>query len=96
MNFNLFLNLNKNFFSKIKEDSENRKRLVLLPRSIPLKLEEININPSIFGTGKPRDVTRPDIKQLEERLDQVTLKSYQDVTNRTRTHSTNSNKSNKL
>ncbi|RNA29632.1 eukaryotic translation initiation factor 4H isoform X2 [Brachionus plicatilis] len=83
--------------NSVQDSLENRKRLVLLPRSIPFKCEETNINPSIFGTGKPRDVTRPEIKQLEERLDQVlTLKINQDAQSRARTQSSTSNQSSKL
>ena len=27
---------------------------------------------SIFGTGKPRDINKPEIRELEERLEQLT------------------------
>ena len=52
--------------------TEGRKPLLLLPRSVPLSSDASEIkNPSIFGTGKPRDVNRPEIKELEERLEQT-------------------------
>ncbi len=32
---------------------------------------------SIFGTGKPRDINKPEIKELEERLEQSLVLSRQ-------------------
>ena len=58
--------------------AEGRKPLTLLPRSLPLSQSiEPPSSSSIFGTGKPRDVNRPEIKQLEERLEQSLVLSRQ-------------------
>jgi hypothetical protein len=55
-------------------------KLVLLPRTKPI---EENVpaatNSSIFGTGKPRDINKPEIKQLEERLDQLVVSKPQEA-----------------
>ncbi len=62
---------------------EGRKPLLLLPRSIPsTQVGEANESTkpsSIFGTGKPRDINKPEIKQLEERLEQTLSISKQKV-----------------
>jgi hypothetical protein len=64
-----------------KPNLEGRKPLVLLPRSKPVGPEESVLdqskNSSIFGTGKARDINRPDIKELEERLEQLTTVNRQ-------------------
>jgi len=64
-----------------KPNLEGRKPLVLLPRSKPVGTEETvpdqSKNSSIFGTGKARDINRPDIKELEERLEQLTTVNRQ-------------------
>ena len=58
--------------------SARPNKLVLLPRSKPLEVEDASAkNASIFGTGKPRDINKPEIKQLEERLDQTLVISKQ-------------------
>ncbi len=56
--------------------SEGRKPLMLLPRSsdktqsFEQAVEKTSKSVSIFGTGRPRDVNKPEIRQLEERLEQ--------------------------
>lgn len=61
--------------------TEGRKPLLLLPRTVPLNQTNDNEiaskNQSIFGSGKPRDVNKPEIKQLEERLEQTLTLSRQ-------------------
>lgn len=52
---------------------EGRPKLNLLPRSIPTEVSKVSPsesnNASIFGSGKPRDINKPEIKELEERLE---------------------------
>ncbi len=56
--------------------SEGRKPLMLLPRSsdrtqsFEHSAEKTSKSVSIFGTGRPRDVNKPEIRELEERLEQ--------------------------
>jgi hypothetical protein len=56
----------------------------LLPRTKPSNQEVLDSttskNSSIFGTGKPRDITKPEIKQLEERLEKSLILSRQQAT----------------
>ena len=58
---------------------EGRPQLKLLPRSVPgtqsTELESSSKASSIFGTGKARDINKPEIKQLEERLEQTLILS---------------------
>jgi hypothetical protein len=60
---------------------EQRKPLVLLPRTLPTNTnvesqQTSTKTTSIFGTGKPRDITKPEIKQLEEKVEKIlTLQS---------------------
>ena len=58
---------------------EGRKPLVLLPRSIPInnELNDTVKSTNIFGTGKPRDITKPEIKQLEEKVEHTLVLSRQ-------------------
>ena len=50
-----------------------RKPLLLLPRTVPSnqvgEIDETTKPASIFGVGKPRDINKPEIKELEERLE---------------------------
>ena len=63
--------------------TEGRKPLNLLPRSVPAteasNNEGVSKSSSIFGTGKPRDINKPEIKQLEERLEQTLTISKQQL-----------------
>ena len=62
--------------------TEGRKPLLLLPRTVAsteTASEAAAKNSSIFGTGKPRDVNKPEIKQLEERLEQNLTISKQQI-----------------
>ncbi len=71
-----------------KVSLEGRKPLVLLPRSKPIgetggaaasaPADEEEKKSSIFGTGKPRDVNRPEIRELEERLEHTLAVSSRD------------------
>merc|ERR1712127_404873 len=53
---------------------EGRPKLLLLPRSVPATAsanvgEDASKASSIFGSGKARDINKPEIKELEERLE---------------------------
>lgn len=50
---------------------EGRPKLNLLPRTVPTQVGETSAeaSSSIFGSGKARDVNKPEIKELEERLE---------------------------
>lgn len=50
---------------------EGRPKLNLLPRTVPTQVGETSTEApsSIFGSGKARDVNKPEIKELEERLE---------------------------
>ena len=60
---------------------EGRPQLKLLPRTVPVAAnvpaepEGSSKASSIFGTGKARDITKPEIKELEERLEQSLILS---------------------
>ena len=60
---------------------EGRPQLKLLPRTVPVSVnapvepEGSSKASSIFGTGKARDITKPEIKELEERLEQSLILS---------------------
>jgi hypothetical protein len=72
--------------------AESRRPLVLLPRSKPVSETESQVsdkNKSIFGTGKPRDINKPEIKELEERLEQTIIHNRQPPPQATPTTSTN-------
>jgi hypothetical protein len=57
---------------------EGRPKLNLLPRSIPAEVsKDGNKDSSIFGSGKPRDINKPEIKELEERLEHTLAISKQ-------------------
>jgi len=57
---------------------EGRPKLNLLPRSIPAEVsKDENKDSSIFGSGKPRDINKPEIKELEERLEHTLAISKQ-------------------
>jgi RNA recognition motif-containing protein len=78
-----FVNFTKKGIS-ISEDqtipapnSEGRPKLQLMPRTKPVEAPDTSKNPSIFGYGKPRDVTKPEIKELEERLEHSIILSKQ-------------------
>jgi septal ring factor EnvC (AmiA/AmiB activator) len=59
---------------------EGRKPIKLLPRSVDTPTNEnTEKNSSIFGSGKPRDINQPEIKQLEERLEQTIISSRQEA-----------------
>ena len=34
-------------------------------------VDSVSKNASIFGTGKPRDINKPEIRELEERLEKT-------------------------
>jgi hypothetical protein len=61
--------------------TEGRKPLNLLPRTKPADPVTSDLdsskNASIFGTGKPRDINKPEIKELEERLEKTLILSRQ-------------------
>lgn len=61
--------------------TEGRKPLNLLPRTKPAEPapsdQDLGKNASIFGTGKPRDINKPEIKELEERLEKTLILSRQ-------------------
>ena len=79
------MNLIKFIFKVNEEEKKSEEpvgprpnKLVLLPRSIPIEENTpVATNSSIFGTGRPRDITKPEIKQLEERLEQTLVVSKQ-------------------
>lgn len=58
---------------------EGRPKLLLLPRSVPANTYDANESKSssIFGSGKARDINKPEIKELEERLEQTLAVSKQ-------------------
>lgn len=52
--------------------------MLLLPRTVPVSSESV-ASSSIFGSGKPRDINKPELKELEERLEQTLVLSRQQV-----------------
>lgn len=49
---------------------EGRPKLNLLPRTVPTsQIGEVSASSSIFGSGKARDINKPEIKELEDRLE---------------------------
>ena len=69
------------YFGDVDTSGEQRKPLVLLPRTVPKDANDpsgtASKASSIFGTGKPRDITKPEIKELEERLEQTLIQEKQ-------------------
>jgi hypothetical protein len=53
------------------ESGEGRRPIKLLPRTLPVASAETPYNTSIFGSGKARDVTNPEMRKLEERLEKT-------------------------
>jgi hypothetical protein len=76
---------------------EQRKPLVLLPRTLPTNStldpsqQTSSKATSIFGTGKPRDITKPEIKQLEEKVEKIL--TLQNKPSHVHSHSESSNAS---